>query len=427
MINKPTIKCPNCGTEIDINEAIFHQLESKHKQEWLGEKKKHEIEIEAKRKEYKTHLDNLKAKEEELAEQKEKFEDSVKNATNEQLRIEKQKLQIDLANQIREDMTKDFSDAMEAMRKELESKSEQVKELNASRVEIEKLKREKDEAVSMAKVEAQLELGKDLALEKEKMAKQFAEQNELQLQQRDKQLEEQTRLINEMKRKAEQGSMQLQGEVQELAIEEWLSSQFAFDNISEVKKGAFGADCVQVVHTREQQNCGVICYESKNTKSWADGWIAKFKQDMLSQKADIGVMVTAVYPNGMQRMGFYEGVWICNLEEFKGSVSLLRQSLISTHKATQKDINRGDKMSLLYSYLTSNEFNMQLTAIVNGFVTMQDELEKEKRSLMASWKRRQKLIDGVLANTTEMHGALQGIAGNAIPHIKALEMSDEEQ
>jgi hypothetical protein len=427
MINKPTIKCPNCGTEIDINDALYHQLESKHKQEWLGEKKKQELEMEVKRKEYKSHLDSLRIKEEQLKEQQERFEDSVRNATNEQLRTEKQKLQTQLANQIREDMTKDFSGAMEAMHKELEAKSEQVKELNASKVEIEKLKREKDEALSVAKVAAQLELGKDLALEKEKMAKQFAEQNELQLQQRDKQLEEQTRLINEMKRKAEQGSMQLQGEVQELAIEEWLTSQFAFDNISEVKKGAFGADCVQVVHTREQQNCGVICYESKNTKAWTDGWIAKFKQDMLSSKADIGVLVTAVYPNGMERMGFYDGVWVCSLEEFKGSVSLLRQSLISTHKATQKDINRGDKMSLLYNYLTSNEFNMQLTAIVNGFVTMQDELEKEKRSLMASWKRRQKLIDGVLANTTEMHGALQGIAGNAIPHIKALEMSDEDE
>lgn len=421
------IICPNCGTHIDINEALYSQLESKHKQEWLNEKKKQEAEIEAKRKEYKTHLDALKAKEEELTEQKEKFDDSVKNAINEQIRVEKQKLQVDLANKIREDMSKDFSAAMESMRKELEAKSEQVKELNASKVEIEKLKREKEEAISRAMVEAQLELGKDLALEKEKMAKQFAEQYELKLKEKDKQFEEQARLVNEMKRKAEQGSMQLQGEVQELAIEEWLSSQFAFDTICEIKKGAFGADCLQTVHTREFQNCGVICYESKNTKAWTDGWIAKFKQDMLSSKADIGVLVTAVYPNGMERMGFYDGIWVCSLEEFKGSVSLIRQSLINTHKATQKDTNRGDKMSLLYSYLTSNEFNMQLTAIVNGFITMQDELEKEKRSLMASWKRRQKLIDGVLANTTEMHGALQGIAGNAIPHIKALEMSDDEE
>lgn len=424
--NKTTIACPNCGTEIDINEALYHQLESKHKQEWLDEKKKQEQEIESKRKEYKAHLDSLKQKEEMFAEQQEKFEDSVRSAINEQLRVEKLKIETKLTSQIKEDVAKDFSGAMDAMRIELEAKSQQVQELNNTKVEIEKLKREKEEIESKVKIEAQIELSRDMAIEKEKMAKQFFEQNELKLKERDKQIEDQTRLINEMKRKAEQGSMQLQGEVQELVIEEWLNSQFAFDTINEVKKGAFGADCVQVVHTRELQNCGIICYESKNTKAWTDGWIAKFKQDMLSSKADIGVMVTAVYPAGMERMGFVDGVWVCSLDEFKGSVSLLRESLIRTHRVAQRDMNKGDKMSLLYSYLTGNEFNMQLSSIVDGFTTMQDELEREKRSLMASWKRRQKLIDSVLINTTEMYGSLQGIAGNAITHIKALEMINEE-
>jgi len=428
MTNKTTISCPNCGTEIDINEALYHQLENKHKQEWLDEKKKQEQEMEAARKDYKAHLNSLKAQQEAFDEQKEKFDDSLKSAINEQLRVEKQRIETKLTSEIKQTVMAEQSTAMEAMRKELEQKSEQVKELNASRAEIERLKREKDEAMSRAKVEAQLELSKDLISEKEKMAKQFSEQNELKLKERDKQIEEQTRLINEMKRKAEQGSMQLQGEVQELVIEEWLSSQFAFDTINEIKKGAFGADCVQVVHTRELQNCGIICYESKNTKSWTDGWIAKFKQDMLSSKADIGVMVTAVYPAGMERMGFVDGVWVCSLDEFKGSVSLLRESLIRTHRVVQRDMNKGDKMSLLYGYLTGNEFNMQLSSIVDGFTSMQDELEKEKRSLMASWKRRQKLIDSVLINTTEMYGSLQGIAGNAITHIKSLEMlSDEDE
>jgi len=420
MTNKTTIKCPNCGIEIDINEALYHQLESKHKQEWLAEKKKQEAEIEAKRKEYKAHLDTLKAQEEALAEQKERFEDSVRKATTEQLRIDRLKMQ----ESIRADVLVEQSGALDSMRKELEIKSKQVQELNASKVEIEKLKREKEEAVSRAMVEAQLTLTKELSIEKEKIAKQYQDANELKLKEKDKQLEDQKRLIEEMKRKADQGSMQLQGEVQELAIEEWLASQFPFDTIGEIKKGAFGADCVQVVHTREAQNCGVICYESKNTKAWSDGWIGKLKQDMLKANADIGVLVTSAYPGGMERMGFVDGVWVCSLDEFKGSVSLMRQSLINTHKAVQKEDNKADKMSLLYNYLTGNEFAMQLSAIVNGFSVMQDELEKEKRSLMASWKRRQKLIDGVLANTTEMYGSLQGIAGNAIGHIKALELPD---
>ena len=220
--------------------------------------------------------------------------------------------------------------------------------------------------------------------------------------------------------------MQVQGEALELAIESWLASQFPFDTIEEVKKGAFGADCIQTVHTRDAQNCGIICYESKNTKAWSDNWIVKLKQDMLGASADIGVLVTSVYPNGMERMGWVDGIWVCSLEEFKGSVSLLRESLIRTHATVQKEENKSDKMTLLYNYLTGNEFQMQLKAIVDGFMQMQTELDKERRSLMAAWKRRQKLIDSVLANTTEMYGSLQGIAGgNALPKIDVLELPEE--
>lgn len=148
---------------------------------------------------------------------------------------------------------------------------------------------------------------------------------------------------------------------------------------------------------------------------------------MLKAEADIGVLVTSVYPAGMDRMGFVDGIWVCTLEEFKGSVSLLRESLIRVHMSVQKEENKTDKMALLYNYLTGNEFQMQLHAIVDGFMKMQSELDRERRSLMASWKRRQKLIDGVLQNTTEMYGALQGIAGSgALGQIDALELSEEE-
>jgi hypothetical protein len=425
-MSKQTIKCPNCGTQIDIDEIFYHQIEEKFKQEHLAKEKQLREEIEAKRKEYKDHLDELKRREEEFKSEQERFEDKLKDATQKQLRLEKEKLR----EALKAEAAAEQGAVIETLKKEIEAKSKEVVELNNAKAEIERLKRANDEAVSKAKVEAEIELSKQLQAEKEKIQKEALLSNELKLKEKDKQLEDQKRLIEEMKRKSEQGSMQLQGEVQELVIEEWLSAQFPFDSISEVKKGAFGADCVQVVNTRELHNCGVICYESKNAKAWSDGWIAKFKQDMLKANADIGVFVTSVYPNGMERMGFVEGVWVCSLEEFKGSAALLRESLITTHKAVQKDENRGDKMSLLYNYLTSNEFAMQMQAIVDGFITMQDELEREKRSLSASWKRRQKLIDGVLTNTTEMYGSLQGIAGNALAHIKSLELpyleEDEE-
>jgi hypothetical protein len=149
---------------------------------------------------------------------------------------------------------------------------------------------------------------------------------------------------------------------------------------------------------------------------------------MLKVNADIGVLVSSVYPKDMDRMGFVDGIWVCSLDEFKGSVSLLRESLIRVHKTVQREDNKSDKMSLLYNYMTGNEFSMQMKAIVDGFMKMQEELEKEKRSLMASWKRREKTIDGVLVNTTEMYGALQGIAGSsAIVHIDALELEAPEE
>ena len=427
MPNKTTITCPNCQTQIDVNEIQYHELEARLKQE-------HQQELETKRKEYKVHLDKLNERERAMKEQEEKFEEQLQKATKEQVRAEKQKLQVALKKELEAEQ----GEALLALQKELNEKSEQVKELNNSKIEIEKLKREKEEIESKAKVEAQLALSEELKVEKEKLAKlaeearvqaqkELVEANELKLKAKDEQLEQIKRELDNAQRKAEQGSMQIQGEALELAIESWLSSQFPFDNIEEVKKGAFGADCVQTVHTREVQNCGVICYESKNTKTWSEGWISKLKQDMIKVNADLGVLVTSVYPKEMTRMGFVDGIWVCSLDEFKGSVSLLRESLIRLQQVAMKEENKSDKMSLLYNYMTGNEFSMQMKAIVDGFMSMQTELDKEKRSLMATWKRRQKTIDGVLANTTEMYGALQGIAGSAsIVHIDALELEEPE-
>jgi len=419
MSTKTTIKCPNCQTDIDVNKILYHQLEDELKQKNIQEQKKLQKESDRKAKEYQKALNELKSKEESIKEQLDRFDEELKQATQKQLKIEKQKLQ----NELRREILEEQSASMALLEQELKEKSEQVKELNHSRVEIAKLKRENEEIASKAKVEAHLALDEELKLEKAKIAKRLEEQNELKLKQKDEQLEQIKRELENARRKAEQGSMQTQGEALELAIESWLSSQFPFDNIDEVKKGAFGADCIQTIHTREIQNCGVICYESKNTKAWSDSWIPKLKQDMISANADLGVLVTSVYPKDMKRMGFVDGIWVCSLDEFKGSSSLLRESLIRVNKTMQSQENRSDKMSLLYNYMTGNEFSMQMRAIVDGFIKMQEELDKEKRSLMASWKRRQKTIDGVLANTTEMYGSLQGIAGSsAIVNIEALEL-----
>ncbi len=418
MSNQTTIKCPNCSTEIDINEVLYHQLENKYKSEHLAQTKKLEAEIEAKRKEYKTHLDSLKAKEEEFKEQKEKFEEEIKKATQIQLKAERVKLQEELRKEILDEQ----SESMAMLQKQLEEKSNQVKELNVAKAQIGQLQREKEEMESSIMAKAELALNEKLKLEKEKIQKATDEQNELKLRQKDEQLRQLQEQLQIAQRKAEQGSMQLQGEVQELAIEEWLKEKYPFDTIDEVKKGARGADCMQIVHTRESQNCGRIYYESKRTKDFQKSWIEKFKADMREKGADIGVLVTDVMPSDMQRMGLYEGIWICSFEEFKGLSAVLREQIIKIHHAMKSQENKTDKMSLLYGFLTSNEFKMQIEAIVEAFTTMQSDLDSEKRSMQRIWKQREKQIEKVLDNTINMYGSIRGIAGNAIGNIKALEL-----
>ena len=308
------------------------------------------------------------------------------------------------------------------LQKQLEEKSNQVKELNVAKAQIGQLQREKEEMESAIMAKAELALNEKLKLEKEKIQKATDEQNELKLRQKDEQLRQLQEQLQIAQRKAEQGSMQLQGEVQELAIEEWLKEKYPFDTIDEVKKGARGADCMQIVHTRESQNCGKIYYESKRTKDFQKSWIEKFKADMREKGADIGVLVTEVLPKELERMGLIDGVWICTYEEFKGLSSVLRESIIKINQAKKSEENKTDKMSLLYDYLTSTEFKMQIEAIVEGFTQMQSDLDSEKRSMQRIWKQREKQIEKVLDNTINMYGSIRGIAGNAIGNIKALEL-----
>jgi hypothetical protein len=327
-------------------------------------------------------------------------------------------------------LSEENSEYLQSIQKELREKSEQVKELNVSKAEIEKLKREKDELKSIAEAEAQKRLSEILAQEREKIKKSEEDKNELRIKELMMQLEKQKELTEEMRRKQEQGSMQLQGEVQELAIEEWLMSKFPLDTIDEIKKGARGGDCIQIVNTHSRQNCGKIYYESKRTKDFQPSWIEKFKADMREKGADIGVLVTEAMPSGLERMGMYDGIWICTFDEFKGLSGVLRESMIQLSLAVASQENRGDKMHLLYDYLTSNTFRMQVEAIVEGFSSMKNALESEKRSMQRIWKEREKQIDKVITNTIDMHASIRGIAGSAIQPVQALELDsgfDDEE
>jgi len=413
MKNKSQIKCPNCGSNIDVQDILSHQLEDEIKQKYQAQititKKKYEAE-EEKLKQEKLDFEKKKKQENEL------FQERLES----QLKDEKKSIEAKLKSKLKVEQSEQF----EALQKELNEKSEQVKELNRSKAEIEKLKREKGELKEAVEAESQKKLNETLITEKEKIRKLEEGKNELRFKEMQKQLEDQKKLTEEMKRKQEQGSMQMQGEVQELAIEEWLSDQFPLDTIEEIKKGARGADCLQHVHTRSAQNCGTIYYESKRTKDFQPTWIEKFKADIRDKGANIGILVTEVMPSDMNRMGLKDGIWICNYEEFKGLCAVIRESIVQLSTAISTQVNKGDKMDMLYTFLTGNTFRMQVEAIVEGFTQMKSDLESEKRSMQRIWKQRDKQIEKVTTNTIDMYASIKGIAGNAIQSVKALELPE---
>ncbi|MEN9973752.1 MAG: hypothetical protein RIS20_2099 [Bacteroidota bacterium] len=410
------IKCPNCGTNIDVTNILSHQLEAEYQakfQKQLQSEQSKMNEMLEKLREEKMAFEESKKRDHEL------FQDRLEKSISEERSKIEEKLKLKI--------TQEQGEQFEALQKELNEKSVQVSELNKTKAEVERLKREKEEAQSIAQLAAETKMNEILQLEKEKIKKLVEDSNELRIKELQKKLDDQKSLTEEMKRKQEQGSMQLQGEVQELAIEEWLAAQFPLDTIEEIKKGARGGDCIQIVNTRSDQNCGKIYYESKRTKDFQAGWIAKFKADMREKGADIGVLVTEAMPSDLERMGMKDGVYVCTYEEFKGLSGVLRETIIQVHAALGAQVNRGDKMHMLYDFLTSTNFRMQVEAIVEGFTSMKNGLETEKRSMQRIWKEREKQIEKVIMNTIDMHASIRGIAGNAIQSVKALELPGESE
>ena len=345
MTNDTKIICPNCGHEIDVNNVITHQLDEEYK-------KKYNDQLAKEKSKFQAEFDKLEKQKQDFEKQKSEQDKMIAEKVTNLVKSEK----IELEKELKTKILNEQSGKIELIEKELKEKSEQVKELNKTKAEIEKIKREKEELKEVLEVENAQKLNQQIAEEKEKIRKLEQGKNELIVAELQKQLEDQKKLTEEMKRKQEQGSMQLQGEVQELAIEKYLTESFPLDTIEEVKKGARGADCVQIVNTYTRQNCGTIYYESKRTKDFQISWIEKFRNDMREQNANIGVIVTDVLPKGWERMGLLEGVWVCTYQEFKGLCFVLRENIVQIANAINSQENKGEKMVMLYDFLTSNEF-----------------------------------------------------------------------
>jgi hypothetical protein len=344
-----------------------------------------------------------------------------------------QELRSTLETNLRKSISTDFETKLRLLET---ANADNEEKLKASRQrELEFLKKEQ----LLANREAELELSVQRRLQEErnKLSKEIRDLEEqrvaqketeyqLRLKELEKQLEDQKKLAEEMKRKAEQGSMQLQGEVQELALEELLRTRFPFDEIGPVAKGVRGADCIQTVRTNFGQECGKIIYESKRTQSFSQEWVEKLKADMRSQGAMIAVIVTQAMPKDLDRFGELNGVWVCSFAEVKALAHVLRDGLIRIYNASKSQENKGDKMHLLYDYLTSTEFSEQWKAIREGFLSMKQSIQKERDMMERLWKAREKQLEKVHLNAAHVRGSIEGIAGKDAIDVQMLEDTPDD-
>lgn len=271
-----------------------------------------------------------------------------------------------------------------------------------------------------------LELARRLDEERRRLEasirKTAAEEQALQLRQKEKQIDDLRKALEDAKRRSELGSQELQGEVLELDIQAALERQFPADRIEPVLKGARGADIVQRVRNERLEDCGVIVWETKNTKNWSPSWIAKLKEDQRAMGASLAALVSVALPEGIDELGRIDGVWVASRRTYPALAAALREQLIQVSFARLASEGRHEKMELLYRYLSGDEFRQRVEAIVDAFVAMQAQLAKERRAMEKQWAEREKQIQRVVSSTTGMYGALQGIVGGTLAAIPALEL-----
>lgn len=373
-----TIICPNCEHEFEPNDAIRDEVEKKLRSQMIDWQKKKE----------------------------------------EEYRKKEAEAVLQMQDQVRKQVTGDFEVQLKLLQ---QTNAESEAKLKLARdKEIEFLKQQ--QVLKAREEEIELEVQQKILYErellKEVLNKELEERNKLKdhehfmkIKELEKQLEDQKMLTEEMKRKQEQGSMQLQGEVQELALEDMLRSTFAFDVVEEVGKGVRGADCIQIVRNNYGQECGKIIYESKRTKDFSNDWIEKLKADMRNLGADIAIIVTQAMPKEMDGFGEKDGVWICNFMEARSVATIMRDLIIKVYNAGKSQENKGDKMTLLYNYLISSEFSEQWKAIREGFMSMKISVQKEREQMEKLWKAREKQLEKVLLNAAHIKGSIEGISG----------------
>ncbi|KAB2879600.1 DUF2130 domain-containing protein [bacterium] len=374
-MKEQTIKCPQCGQIIELNQALSSQIS---------------FEIEEK-----LRLEFNQRFKDEIG----KREEKIKKEKDEEIHV----------------LVKD-------LREQLNHKSDKLKDAQQKELDFLKRQRELEDREHAFKLEMERKLTEERSKIRSDVSMKLSEEHRMKDAEKEKQINDLRRQIEELNRKAELGSQQSQGEVMELELENVLRQTFRHDNIEPVPKGVKGADVMQHVYSKSGQLCGTILWESKRTKNWSDGWIQKLKDDQREVKASIAVIVSAVLPKDVSYIGNNEGIWITDFSTAMGLAAVLRTNIIEIAQTQNSMMGRNEKKDLLYNYLSSQVFRQRIEAIVESFKAMNDDLESEKRAMYKIWEKRKKQIDRVIQNTSEMHGELEGIMGNALPPVQMLEL-----
>lgn len=405
-MNEMRIECPGCGCEVPVTELLQAQLESQVRQEMQASLASQRKQLEQREAELTTAQEKLKHSSEQVQQQ-------VAAA----LETERKKLSEEMLAKARESVQVELTDRNE----ELTELKQRLKESEKAELDLRRRERELKEQAERVEIEIERKLEAERGTVREEAMRQADEKYELKTAEKDKQIADMRKKIDELRRKSEQTSQQLQGEVQELALEERLRAAFPGDNIDAVGKGRNGADVGQAVCDPSGQAVGKIIYESKRTKNWNDDWLPKIRDDLRQSNADVAVIVTETMPEGITTIGCIEGVWVCRWDCVIGMASAIRSGLIEVAALQKANANRGTKVELLYDYFAGNNFRNRISGVVEAFQALQTDLVKEKAATQRQWAKRERQLERAIINMAGLYGDFQGIVGEVVPALESFE------
>jgi hypothetical protein len=417
-MTEPTIICPSCKTEIRLTESLAAPLIEATRLEF-------EQKLSAKDQEIARREKAVREKEKSVAEEKRTIEEQVSGQVAEQLKTERTRVAAEEAKKAKlasaaelETKARELADLQGV----LQERNQKLAEAQKAQAGLIKKQRELDDAKRELELTVEQRVQEGLA-EVRTQAKRDAEEGlKLKVMEKDQTIASMQKKIEELKQKAEQGSQQLQGEVQELELENLLRAKFPYDTIEPVPKGEFGGDALQRVVSPSGLMSGTILWESKRTKKWNNDWLVKLREDQRRAKAELSVMVSRALPEGVETFDVIDGVWVTHPRCILPVATILRHTLLQVSTAKLISDGQQTKAEMIYQYLTGPRFRQRVEAIVEAFSSMQDDLDKERKAIMKQWAKRSEQIERVMGATVGMYGDLQGIAGKSIQEIDGLEL-----